>query len=294
MVIAHVKWFIQATQEVSPFSFYESSVWVWMLLVVLLLVAAGLLDRFLKTPPKSFLDFGKRTRSTWVYAFQVAVAASLVFAAVNQVILVPHFEATHWIVPAVEVGAAILLILNRWVGVAAVLLLLTYAFSILSYGFLEAADYLNLVGIAAFLYLEKPIIKAPHPWKDHALDGLRVLTGLALVVLAFSEKLLAPGKSLSFLADYDLNFMSGLGFHFSDRLFVLSAGSMELVFGLIMLLGWIPRINTIALAFFLISSNLYFFIQGHSIEAWTELFGHLPVIGTALLLILFGKTFKRK
>ena len=86
--------------------------------------------------------------------------------------------------------------------------------------------------------------------------------------------------------------MSVIGINYSDRLFILSAGSMELVFGRIMMLGVITRINTFMLASFLVSSNVYFFLQGNYSEGWMELMGHLPIIGTALLLVLYGKSFK--
>jgi hypothetical protein len=61
-----------------------------------------------------------------------------------------------------------------------------------------------------------------------------------------------------------------------------------LIFGIIFLLGLITRLNTLALAGFLISSNLYFFLIGKTEEAFLELTGHLPLLAIAILLILFG------
>jgi len=292
MVIAHVKWFIEETNEVSPFSFYETSVWVWLIIGMSLVLVAGLLDFYMKGPNEKWINWVKKTKSKWIYFLQLAIAASLIFASANQVILVPHYEASSLFLPIVEVLAAFFLILNRWVWMGTFLLFFSYLASAISFGFLEVADYINVLGMVIFLYLEKPFNNHWKRWRHRSLDFLRVLTGTALVILAFTEKLLAPEKALSFLADYDVNFMRTLGFDYSDRLFVLSAGSMELVFGLIMILGFIPRVNTAALAVFLISSNIFFFIQGYGTEGVVEIMGHLPIIASAVLIVLYGKSFK--
>lgn len=292
MVIAHVKWFVEVGNEVAPFSLREPSVGLWALIVVGLIVLATVLNKFIKGPSKKWMNWVNSTRSKWVYVFQVMLAASLIYAAVNQVILVPHYEASTLAIPIVELLAALFLLINRWVWMGAGLLLVTYLASAISYGPEEVADYINVLGIVAFLFLEKPINKNSLKWKDRSLDVLRISTGAALIILAFSEKLFAPSSAMTLLSQYDLNFMSVIGINYSDRLFILSAGSMELVFGSIMMLGVITRINTFMLASFLVSSNVYFFLQGNYSEGWMELMGHLPIIGTALLLVLYGKSFK--
>ncbi|MFT7184347.1 MAG: putative membrane protein YphA (DoxX/SURF4 family) [Oceanicoccus sp.] len=291
MIIAHVKWFAEGGLEVPSYAFSE---WYgWMFIGVILILSAFLLDRKVKGPNKSWMKWLKDTRSKWVYFFQVTLAASLIFAAANQVMLVPHYEANTLVVPILQVLAALFLILNRWVWIGAGLLLTSYLAAVLSFGPLESIEYINVLGMVAFLWLEKPLNNDWIKWKDSSLDILRISTGLALIILAFTEKLLSPGRALSFMADYEVNFMSVLGFDYSDRLFVMSAGSMELVFGVLMLLGLIPRINTLVLAGVLLSSNIFFFVQGYYSEGWVELMGHLPIIGTAVLLILYGKTFKK-
>jgi uncharacterized membrane protein YphA (DoxX/SURF4 family) len=293
MVIAHVKWFIQGAEDVTAFSFAETSVVIWFILVIALVSLAGLLNKHIKEPNKKFMKWSNKNRSRVIYVFQLMLAASLIFAAVNQFMFVPNYEAHSLLVPILEILTAIFLIINRWVWMGAVLLIVSYCASLVSYGLIEVLDYVNILGMGAFLYLEKPLNSVWNKWKDKSLDVLRISTGLALIILAFSEKLLAPGNALALLSDYDLNFMTLLGIDYSDRLFILSAGSMELVFGIIMVLGFIPRINTLALAVFLVSSNLYFFLQGNFSAGWMELMGHLPVIGTALLLVIYGKSFKK-
>jgi hypothetical protein len=61
-----------------------------------------------------------------------------------------------------------------------------------------------------------------------------------------------------------------------------------LIFAIIFTLGLITRINSLAIAGFLVSSNLYFFLVGKTDEGFLELSGHLPLIAVAILLILYG------
>ncbi len=292
MVIAHVKWFITDTAQTSQFLFSETAVKIWALIVLILILCAFALDHILRDRKIFWLDWALSVRERWIYFFQLCLAASLIFASANYVVLFPHYNASTWFIPLIEILAAIFLIVNRWVYIAAFLLLLTYISSSLSFGFFAIADYVNVIGMSLFLLLEKLPLELFGRWKIWSLDILRIFTGIALVILSFSEKLAAPEKAISFLADYNLNFMSAFALDYSDRLFVLSAGSMELTFGLIMIFGLIARINTIALAIFILGSNIFFFVQGYYSEGWTELFGHLPIIGSAALLIIYGKSFK--
>lgn len=79
----------------------------------------------------------------------------------------------------------------------------------------------------------------------------------------------------------------GLEF-FTDRLFVLSAGVIEVVFGVILVLGTTTRLNVLALSVVLFASNVLFLIQGENEAAMVEFIGHMPVIGVAVILLLLG------
>ena len=83
--------------------------------------------------------------------------------------------------------------------------------------------------------------------------------------------------------------MPVLGFDwYSDQLFVLSAGMMELVIGVIILIGVITRLTTFVLAAFMFASNVTFLVTGRSDEALSEMIGHMPIIATAIILLLLG------
>ncbi|MEM6302718.1 MAG: hypothetical protein AAF749_13325, partial [Pseudomonadota bacterium] len=83
--------------------------------------------------------------------------------------------------------------------------------------------------------------------------------------------------------------MAALGFDlFSDRLFVLAAGITEAVFGVLLIIGTTTRLTMIVVSLVMFTSNVVFIIQGHNLPARTEFVGHLPFMGTALILIVLG------
>ncbi|MEL6172914.1 MAG: hypothetical protein AAFR02_13030, partial [Pseudomonadota bacterium] len=80
-----------------------------------------------------------------------------------------------------------------------------------------------------------------------------------------------------------------LGFNvFDDRLFVLSAGMVEAVIGIVLILGTTVRLAVLALSVMMAISNIVFIVQGNNEAALVEFIGHMPIIGIALLLLLLG------
>ncbi|MDJ0637954.1 MAG: hypothetical protein QNJ20_03910 [Paracoccaceae bacterium] len=125
--------------------------------------------------------------------------------------------------------------------------------------------------------------------KPYSVDVLRIFTGLALAILGYTGRLQVAILGQSFIADYDRNFMPALGFDwYSDQLFVLSAGMMEVVFGTILILGVVTRLNILVISLFMLASNLVFLLQAENEAALTELIGHMPVIATAIILLMLG------
>ncbi|MEH6579592.1 MAG: DoxX family membrane protein [Amphritea sp.] len=113
--------------------------------------------------------------------------------------------------------------------------------------------------------------------------------GIALIVLAFTEKLLNPEMAMRFLAEHNMNFMQLMGVEaYSDYLFVLSAGLAEVLFGVVLILGVVTRTNILALACFMVASNTYFFMMGSNFNAVLEFFGHMPIFAAAIIFIIYG------
>lgn len=300
-VTAHVKWFVEMSPEKTDplaYSLSEPLVLMWAGIILLGVIIAGLLDRFIPEPT-SWLKKIAPWRERILWLFQALVGISLVLSASQGALLAPHYQgiSSFWFLLQGVVGG--LFIFNLWIPWASLGLIALYGAAIFTFGLKEALDYMNFFGIALFLLLRTgawPAVASRRVW---ALPLLRVFTAIALIVLAFSEKLLHPSDTIKLLAEYPLNFMAQLGIDgFTDRIFTLCAGSTEVLFGLIFLFGFIPRINTLALAGFLISSNLYFFVSGFPEGGIMELTGHLPVLATGLIFLLEGAgqrfTFHRK
>ena len=125
--------------------------------------------------------------------------------------------------------------------------------------------------------------------KPYCVDALRIFTGIALVVLGVTEKLNGAMYAQDFLMQYHWNFMPFFGFDgFTDRLFVLSVGICEVILGTLLILGTVTRLTTLTISSFMLLSNTVFIIQGRNEEALIEFIGHMPIVGTALILILYG------
>jgi len=144
---------------------------------------------------------------------------------------------------------------------------LSIAFFILTIG----NDYFSITSVRAI----KPFT---YGLKKYSLGILRIGTGVTLVTLGFSEKILKPELGLNFLAQHDWNFMSCLGF--SDYLFVLSAGSVEALLGVLLILGVMTRVTALVIA---IIFTIPLFILGP-----IELAGHLPHFVAVFVILLFG------
>lgn len=295
--LAHVKWFVREDSEhpvaVSHFSLSEPAVQIWVAIILLCITVALLLDRYLPRPPARLLDFFWQKRQQVLHLFQVLVGLALLLTAVKGAILAPHLAEAGGIgllLRFVEGGIGLLFIANKAVRLGACLMVGLFLASTALFGWVSSLEYFNFLGIALFLLLASLPTDGPTGrFKPYALPILRIHTGIALGVLAWTEKLIDPNLAMRFLEKNQINFMKTLGIDlFSDRFFVLCAGCTELIFAIIFALGLITRLNTLALTGFLISSNLYFFLVGKTEDAFLELTGHLPLVAIAILLILYG------
>jgi hypothetical protein len=122
-------------------------------------------------------------------------------------------------------------------------------------------------------------------WRQYtflALPVLRVFTGLSILWLAFSEKLLAPEMGVAFLREYpNFNFMRLLGFSwFTDELFVYSAAAVEATVGVLLIAGVLPRL---VILFMWLPFNVTIPLLPPD-----ELLGHLPILAVMYAVFLEG------
>jgi hypothetical protein len=128
----------------------------------------------------------------------------------------------------------------RW---AAALLLAAGPLGMSEFGFWAVAQRVDLVGLALFVLFagagrwsaDHELGRAADPSFEaqaQAVWALRVCAGLALIVVAFAEKLAMPDLALSFLAEHpDFNVAQQIGLGWSDLEFAPAAGAIEVLFG---------------------------------------------------------------
>jgi uncharacterized membrane protein YphA (DoxX/SURF4 family) len=175
---------------------------------------------------------------------------------------------------------------------AALLLVAAGPLGMLEFGVSPVVQRLDVLGLALFV-----LIAGPGRWSaDHergdasepseerlatAVLCLRVFAGIALIVVAFREKLAYPDYAISFLHEHpDLELSKQLGLGWSTETFVRVAGSIEVLFGLLLISGALPQL-VVLIAGIPFNATLYFFGEA-------ELFGHLPIYGAMLVLLVYG------
>lgn len=290
---AHVKWFVD-TKSLSignseGYGIFDLAVIVWLCIACFIIGAAVICD--IKLP--NYVFSHPKVRRFIIDLLSFCCGLSLLVTAIDGAIIAPHYIAyggLSYSLLLLQVVVGVLLVINRYVLQAAILLIFLYAGLIAAYGLSEGVEYINYIGSALFLLCcNFPRGKVTRCFQPTGIALLRIFTGAALIALGVSEKLLGAKYAQAFIETYDWNFMANLGVEFfSDSLFVLSAGVMEVVFGIILILGVVTRINILVVAVFMFASNITFVIQSNQQAAVMELIGHLPIIASALVLLLFG------
>ncbi len=177
----------------------------------------------------------------------------------------------------------------RW---AAALLLAAGPLGMAEFGFWTVAQRVDLAGLALFVLIagagrwsadhELGRVAEPSPEAQaQAVWALKVCAGLALITVAFAEKLAMPDLALSFLAGHpQFNLAEQIGLGWSDLEFARVAGAIEVLFGLLLISGALPQ-AIVLIAGIPFNATLWFF-------GTSELVGHLPVYGAMLVLLVYG------
>lgn len=290
--LAHVRWFVEqgvAVENFQPYSLTSPEVLVWIALATAIVAASVWLDTIL---PEVRIA-GSKTRHDFIELLRIFTGMSCLLTAYDGAIIAPHLEASGTfgtILLALQSVSGILLIANRFIRHVAIWLLLLHLGLAIKFGIVAALEYFIMPGIAVFLLINNlPTEALRERWKPYSVSLLRIFTGISLITLGVSEKLLNPQMAEAFLRTNDWNFVALIGFDwFTDRLFVLSAGMVEVIFGVILVLGTTTRLNVLAFSAALLASNIIFLIEGNREAALLEFIGHIPIMGVALVLLLLG------
>ncbi|MFU8825272.1 hypothetical protein [Yoonia sp.] len=290
--VAHVRWFVDSSATVEDFVAYsitDPEVLIWIAIAIMLVGASIVLD----TRLPNVRIVGSDTRHDFIEILRIFTGMSMLLTAYEGAIIAPHLIAygafgTQLIFLQAIIG--ILLIANRFVRHAAILMIILHLGLTVQFGIIAALEYLIMVGIAIFLLINNlPTAELRAQYKQFSVAIMRILAGISLITLGLAEKLFGAIMAESFLAANPWNFLPALGFEFfTDRLFALSAGFVEVIFGIILVLGTTTRLNVLALSVVLLASNLLFIIEGNNEAALVEFVGHMPIIGVALVLLLLG------
>ena len=287
---AHVNWFVESDAEpLANVSLTDPVFLVWICLASMMVLFSVWIDGKLPTLRVAETEL----RHDFMEILRVFTGMSFLLTAYEGSLVAPHKVADGTFGLALVVMQAvigIMLIANRWIKTAAVMMLVLHAGVAMKFGLFPALEYAIIIGIAFFLLLNSIEDEARRDWlKPYSVDALRIWTGISLVALAVGEKLAPSALGQVFVAQYQWNFMQALGFDvFDDRLFVLSAGMVEAVIGIVLILGTTVRLAVLALSVMMAISNIVFIVQGNNDAALVEFIGHMPIIGIALLLLLLG------
>jgi hypothetical protein len=175
---------------------------------------------------------------------------------------------------------------------AALLLVVAGPLGMLEFGVAPVLQRIDVLGLALFVWFAGPGRWSADHDRGAASDAtqdqlalaiwcLRVFAGIALIVVAFREKLAYPDYAVDFLHHHsDLELSKHLGLGWSTETFVRVAGAIEVLFGMLLISGAMPQ-AIVLIAGIPFNATLYFFGEA-------ELFGHLPIYGAMLVLLVYG------
>ncbi len=309
---AHEKWFtpVLTKQYVVPDYFYTvNPITVTAAIVVVTVVAAGFaLDRKFERSA-IYARFEKKIMPLRDYAagaLAIATAITLLFAAWRNVLFASNFPLppTVWgaVLRGAEAAVGASLLIGLFTAEAAAGVLVLYAILFAMYRFPDQLEIMNFVGIGAFLlvfargkysldwFLGKPILSTAAQRKMAYLF-LRVTLGLMLLVLSTWNKYLQPGYHLA-LMDKFPNFNPYVILHqwlgwtsLTREFYIFLLFVVELIIAIFETFGFFTRVAAILLVPVFLGSTLFL--------PYTELIGHLPVVGTLFVLFVFGDTYHK-
>ena len=234
---------------------------------------------------------------TWVpLVIGVHMGVTLLVSGVSRQLFTPNLvlplNLLGGVLGMIEIAIALSFIYGALARPAAAMLGFTWLVGLIVFGPLRLIEHTEILGIAFFIFatgrgplafdmaldrLNKPVPRLI----PSAVPVLRIALGIGLTVVAFTEKIWNVPMALAFLQDHNFNFFPYIGVTSIDNeKFVLIAGTIELIVGLMLIAGTYVRL---VILITLIPFNLTLPFMG-----WRELVGHLPTYGILALLLLWG------
>ena len=217
--------------------------------------------------------------------FGVHTAVPLLVAGVQLQLFVPNLALPYnffgGLIALLEIVVALSFLYGAATRIGAALLVLVWLVGAIWFGPLLLLEHALFLGVAFFMFvmgrgpgaLDMTLQRFHRPLErlvPRAVPVLRVLTGIGIITLAFTEKLWNVPMGVDFLEQYPLNFFPG---------------TVELTFGMLLISGAFVRLMTLILW---VPFNLTLPFLG-----WRELVGHLPIYGVMALLVIWGEERKQ-
>ena len=293
--IAHETWFVPDPERFGPeWGFAGQQATLGLLAAaVAVALAVRVLSRWFDGVDVGFLA---RLAPWMPFAVRIHLAVSLVGLLSLGFYLSPamdlHADLAGVLLGIVMVVVAFGMVTGWHARAAAALLVVAGPIGMLEFGVSPVIQRVDMLGPALFV-----MFAGPGRWSaDHergaerepdeaaierAVWCLRVAVGVALVVVAFAEKLANPELALAFLdSQPSFNVAREIGIGMTDLQFVRLAGAIEVLFGLLLISGAVPQ-AVVLIAGIPFNATLYFLGE-------VELMGHLPIYGTMLVLLVLG------
>jgi hypothetical protein len=304
-MILHERWFtneakfpVQFDRWASPDSLVPIAVAVGIVAVATILWRVRGRRSFVPGPLALGMPWENYVRLlSWMpLVIGVHMGVTLLVSGVSRQLFVPNLELPvnllGGVLGMVEIAIALSFIYGALARPAAAALGVTWIIGMFVFGPLRLIEHTEVLGIAFFLFamgrgplafdmalakLNKPVARLV----PYAMRVLRISLGIGITIVAFTEKLWNIPMGLAFLADHHFNFFPYIGLPgIDDTKFLLIAGTVELLLGLILITGAYVRLIIIVT---LVPFNLTLPFLG-----WRELVGHLPTYGILALLLLWG------
>ena len=291
---AHVKWYVDdAAQTPVDLELLSEPVTVGLILGALALVAGWRCVG--RTLPVHLPLLRPMARlAPWVpRLLGIHLGVALLALAVTNAYLAPHLSLDD--VPGgvalalIEGAVGVWLISGVMLRPAALIVVALGPIGMIFTGALEVVEALETLGVALFLVFLPPgadrfgARRVTLPNLHRPLQVLRVAAGMALVILAFTEKLLAPDLAMRLLEDYpSIDVFGVVGLEVPAAVYIRIAAATELVLGLLLISGVAVQL---AVLLAVVPFNLTLLVFDRY-----ELIGHLPMYGVLLALLIYGSS----
>ncbi len=297
LALAHGKWLVPDYQKVIAeqhgtfefYSFQSLEVSVWILFSILVIAIASYLHRHLPDWG-GLVRFAQKYKNLIDHTAQFILGVFLASTALFwNVVILPTEAANAPILITLKYAQVIIgamFIFHLAPRYASIGLIILTSVVTISHGAEAILENIILFSLALYFYLMHTQVKGF--WavmKKYSIDIVRIGTGVSLIVLAFTEKLMYPELGMQFLVEHDWNFMQPLFPWFTNELFVLSTGFAEMLFGVVFIFGYVTRITTIVIAMFFVASVTTMFYQSNVWEV-----EDFVVYCAAVLLFFFSHT----